>query len=78
MLVSVNVKTSGDSLSFDTPTPLFPLGNRDFIGPGVRAQYDVSPDGERFVVNVNSDGEPQRVRMILDWFDELNRLVPTP
>jgi serine/threonine protein kinase len=44
-----------------------------------RASYDVTPDAHRFVM-VQSEGEeppPRRIHVILDWFEELKRLVPT-
>lgn len=40
--------------------------------------FDVSPDGRRFVM-IQGDDEPalDRFVVILDWFEELERLVPT-
>ena len=41
--------------------------------------YDVSPDGRRFVVAEPTDvGRPRldRVYLVENWFEELNRLVP--
>lgn len=78
MLVSVSASASGDSLSFETPKPVFSLGNDLFVGTDVSSQYDVSPEGERFVVNVNADISDAKLHVVLDWFEELNRLVPTP
>jgi hypothetical protein len=41
--------------------------------------YDVSPDGQRFLVikppNSNQAGAPQ-IRIVQGWFEELKRLVP--
>ena len=78
MLVSVSASASGDSLNFDTPKPVFSLGNDRVVGPGLSSQYDVSPEGDRFVVNVNSGDAAAKLHLVLDWFEELNRLVPTP
>ena len=41
--------------------------------------FDISPTGDRFVLNEPIDPEPQPVTQInvaLDWFEELKRLVP--
>ena len=37
--------------------------------------YDVAPDG-RFLMGVQSEPETQEFRVVLNWFDELKRLVP--
>ncbi len=39
-------------------------------------QYDVHPDGEQFVM-INRVGEPAPLVVVLNWFEELKRLVPT-
>ncbi|MDA2934798.1 hypothetical protein MYX82_10720, partial [Acidobacteria bacterium AH-259-D05] len=40
--------------------------------------YDISPDGQRFLMvkNVDRDEEAQ-INIVLNWFEELKRLVPT-
>jgi hypothetical protein len=40
------------------------------------ANYDVSPDGARFVM-VKDDSASGRVNVVLNWVEELKRLVPT-
>jgi serine/threonine-protein kinase len=39
--------------------------------------YDVSPDGERFVM-VKDDSASGRINVVLNWDQELKRLVPPP
>jgi hypothetical protein len=41
--------------------------------------YDVSPDGSRFLVILDQGNEEfsRHVEVVLNWFDELERLVPT-
>jgi Tol biopolymer transport system component len=40
--------------------------------------YDVSSDGQRFVMLKHQDeSSPQQINVVLNWFDELKRLVPT-
>jgi hypothetical protein len=71
---------SGDSLvSVDVvTTPTFSTGARRAIltrlyhGDPNRAQYDVHPDGQRFVV-IRVGLERSNVILTLNWFDELRR-----
>jgi serine/threonine-protein kinase len=60
-----------------TPQPLFSLaGNR--LGGNLR-NYDVAPDGERFLF-ISSDADDsassRRITVVLNWTEELKRLVP--
>ena len=48
--------------------------------PGTRPNYDVSPDGQRFLMikpNQAGDAAPAQINVVLNWFQELKRLVPT-
>ena len=38
--------------------------------------YDVTADGQRFVMFPASDDDPNRVTLVVNWFEELKRLVP--
>jgi hypothetical protein len=43
-----------------------------------RANYDVTPDGQRFVmVKASEREEAGQINVVLNWFEELKRLVPT-
>jgi hypothetical protein len=73
----VDVQTT-PSFAFSNPRKL-PI-ERMQDGSGVR-RYDVTPDGTRFITLVPasaSAGEPiqQEIRIALNWFEELKRLVP--
>ena len=49
--------------------------------PRFGKHYDVSPDGERFVmveVEPSGDGPRQQVNVVINWFQELERLAPSP
>ena len=54
------------------------------FAPGVTERfYDVSPDGDRFLVITDVDTEadeaaPAQITVVLGWFEELERRVPTP
>ena len=39
--------------------------------------YDISPDGERFLMVKPDDDENTELNVVLNWFDELKRLAPT-
>jgi len=40
--------------------------------------YDVAPDGRSFIMTAQDEQQPAReLRLVLNWFEELKRLVPT-
>jgi Tol biopolymer transport system component len=76
------VPVSGDEKAFQVgvPAPLFKI--RLLLGPfsavGFIQQYDVMPDGQRFLLNLPVDDSPiSPVTVVLNWVEELTRLVPT-
>ena len=40
------------------------------------SSYDVSLDGQRFLM-VKEEGRGPEIHVVLNWFEELKRLVPT-
>ena len=63
--------------------PAFSPGNptRLFEDPylrGFRREYDISPDGQRFLMikEGSSNDAPRELHVVLNWFEELKRLVP--
>jgi len=46
---------------------------------GLNRNYDVSPDGQRFLMIKESEEQPSAAQLIvvLNWFEELKRLVPS-
>jgi Tol biopolymer transport system component len=44
---------------------------------GPRAEYDVTPDGQRFLMIKESEQQVTQINVVLNWFEELKRLVPT-
>lgn len=43
-----------------------------------RRNYDISPDGERFImVQIPASTGPGQLEIVFNWFEELERLVPT-
>ena len=72
-MMAVEVET-GDRLEIGRPKLLFeyPLGATDFT-----RLYDVTADGQRFLVKeVSEEGRPRQANVVLNWFSELEELVP--
>ena len=67
------VRVESESLRASSPELLFELRAAG-IDPNA-PDYDVVPDG-RFLMGVPSEPESQEFRVVLNWFDELKRLVP--
>ncbi len=40
--------------------------------------YDISRDGQRFLMIKAEEGSTAQINVVLNWFEELKRLVPTP
>ncbi len=77
-VMAASVQT-GPSFQAQTPTLLFegPYLNGTTLAGG-SVNYDVSPDGQRFVMLKGEEGSQQsQINVVLNWFEELKRLVPT-
>ena len=73
---------SGEMMAVSVRTePSFESGNQRvlFGGPYAKGSYDVSPDGQRFLMIKQEEERNQtaEIHVVLNWFEELNRLVPT-
>jgi eukaryotic-like serine/threonine-protein kinase len=58
---------------------LFELQRVTGIAPPTHAIYDVTPDGQRFLVVQQNEPppEPTPIHVVLNWFEELKRKVPS-
>jgi serine/threonine-protein kinase len=77
--VSISVSTQ-PSFTFGNPTPATTGQLPTVVSVGPRS-YDLARDGSRFlVVAPAASGPPAapEVRIVLNWFEELKRLVPRP
>ena len=58
-----------------------PLFGGDYFMAGsagrIERAFDVAPSGEEFVMIRHSDEEIPDMVLVLNWFEELKRLVPT-
>ena len=41
------------------------------------SNYDISPDGQRFLMIKEEEGQQDQINVVLNWTEELKRLVPT-
>jgi serine/threonine-protein kinase len=71
-MMAVDVSTT-PRLTLSRPRVLFE--QRYVFGGQTVANFDVSPDGQRFVM-VKDDSASGRINLVLNWFEELKRLVP--
>ena len=72
-LMSVQVRTTGP-LALGERRKLLDLSRYD---SGYVHEFDVSPDGQRFLlIRTEAQSRPTRLDIVVNWFDELKRLVP--
>ena len=78
-MMAVSLRTE-PTFEAQTPAVLFE-GAYSYGRSDVTPQYDVSPDGQRFVmVKAASDATERpltQINVVLNWFEDLKRLVPT-
>ena len=75
-LTAVPVQTSGPALVHGSPVRV--LDTAYARGSGSSRTYDVSPDGQRFLM-IKEDltaAKPAGLMVVLNWHEELKRLVP--
>ena len=66
-----------------TTDPTFAAGTPKLLFEGVyysygpRAAYDVTPDGQKFLMIKTGEQQVTELNVIQNWFEELKRLVPT-
>ena len=70
--MAVEIETA-PTLQVGTPVALF----RDIYFLGGDRTYDISPDGQRFLMVKDATAGARDIVVVLNWFEELERLVPT-
>jgi len=68
MAVDISAEVIGDAV------PLF--SGRYGVGSATGTQYDLHPDGRRFLMAAGNATD--EIRIILNWNQELDRLAPVP
>jgi serine/threonine-protein kinase len=75
-MMAVQVTTK-DGLSANKPTMLFEKEYAASQFPATGIAYDVSPDGDRFLMVKETDSATAApINVVVNWFDELKRLAP--
>jgi serine/threonine-protein kinase len=78
-LMAAEVRTE-PTFRRQTPRQLFEI-NEYYVAGGEDRGYDVSPDGERFLMirqgSGGDDAPPSQFIIVENWLSELERLVPT-
>ncbi|MDA2924703.1 hypothetical protein MYX65_08625, partial [Acidobacteria bacterium AH-259-L09] len=72
MVVSIQTEPT---FKAETPKLLFE-GEYSYSVPSYTSNYDVTPDGQRFLM-IKESQEVSQLTIVLNWFEELKRLVPT-
>ena len=69
----------GEGIGLGSPTPVIEFERPVKVSPPIRTIYEVMSDGEQFVVVQELEPRDQIVpiQIVLNWFEELKRLVPT-
>jgi eukaryotic-like serine/threonine-protein kinase len=65
---------------FVAGTPRMLFEGRYEVAPAPIVNYDVSPDGQRFLMvkpGEQAQAAPTQINVVLNWFEELKRRVPT-
>jgi serine/threonine-protein kinase len=71
--------TTQPSLSAGKPKVLFAGQYQPSLNPVPNANYDVSPDGQRFLMlkpSESAEAAPTQINVVLNWFEELKQKVP--
>jgi eukaryotic-like serine/threonine-protein kinase len=72
MAAPIQFASDGQSVQAGTPVQLFTthVGGAVQQNPAVLRQYEVSPDGQRFLMNTVVDGPAPPINIILNWHPE--------
>ena len=74
-MMAVSIQTE-PTFRAGRPEVLFEGSYRSTQNPAGLQYYDLSPDGQRFLM-IKKDDDPAQINVVLNWFEELKRLVPT-
>ena len=63
---------------FSAGTPHLLFEGQYHLQPGTApASYAVTADGQQFIM-IKAAAQARQINVVLNWFEELKRLVPTP
>jgi serine/threonine protein kinase len=73
-LMSVEVKTDGDTLVMGTPQPLFEIRGAPLPGALGGAAFDASTDGQKFLIGISvQEATFTPITVVLNWAADLRR-----
>jgi len=73
-MMAVSIQTE-PTFRAGRPEVLFEGSYRTTPVPAGLQYYDISPDGQRFLM-IKREREEAQINVVLNWFEELKRLVP--
>ncbi len=78
-MMVVPIQVTDQALNAGSPRVLFEGSYASHANPPGIQYYDISPDGNRFLMMREGDlpATQAQIRIVLNWFEELRRLVPT-
>ena len=66
--------TQGVNFDAGAPVPLFQANPREPVGTSEQLFYDVSKDGQRFLINTEvREAEVEPMTVVLNWAAKLNK-----
>jgi hypothetical protein len=72
-MMAVDV-TVGERFTAGQPQELF-AGH--YMATSNKWDYDVAPDGRFIMIKTPDEDQPREITVVLNWFQELEELVPT-
>ncbi len=73
-MMAVSIQTE-PTFRAGRPEVLFEGSYRATPVPAGLQYYDISPDGQRFLM-IKREREEAQIHVVLNWFEELKRLAP--
>ena len=74
--MAVGIQTAPEFAATEPRLLFDDLGMEISSGAGGFANYDVSPDGQSFVIIRNEAKPAREIRFVENWMEEVKRLVP--
>ena len=72
-MMATAVVHEGEELAFGKPHTLF---EAQYESHWIGTNYDLAPDGRFLMIKTPPELAPRQIHVVLDWFEELERLVP--
>jgi hypothetical protein len=73
-MMATPLASTGDRFDSGTPVALFPASARQAIAGSERVSYDVTQDGQRFLINTQMENaETKTMMVVLNWSAALQK-----